>query len=113
MKNVEVTFAKPVLNLMVQLADGNMDFCDSIAKVQIVGLKGAAGEALEVSPAELVGMEGRNSRLQATGEAPGYGKFSIEVDSQTGIAKLCGQPELNDLTLVLGVETENLNRRPA
>lgn len=112
MKNVEVTFAKPILNIMPQICGDNLEFTDTIAKVQIVGLRNAAGESLEVSPLELVGMEGRNWRLAGSGEVPNYGKFSIEVDTQTGVAKLCGQPELNDLTLVLGVETENLNRRP-
>jgi hypothetical protein len=37
----------------------------------------------------------------------------VELDVQTGVVKLCGQPELNDLVLTLGVELENLNRRPA
>lgn len=113
MKNVELAFANPVTNIMFQLADGNPEFTDSIAKVQVLGVKGADGVALEVSPLELVGLEGRNHRLSGSGEVPNFGKFSLEVDTQTGVAKLVGQPELNDLVMTIGVEVENLNRRQA
>jgi hypothetical protein len=111
MKNIQLAFAKPVLNLMPQLAGDNIEYTDTISKVSIISAKGACGEALEVSPMQLESREGLNWRLFGSGEIVGYGKFSIEVDTQTGVSKLVGQPELNDLFLVIGVEAENLNMR--
>lgn len=113
MKNVEIAFAKPIVNIMPQLIGEDIFSTDSISKAQVISVKGADGVALEVSPLELVGLEGREWRLSGSGEVPGFGQFSVELDVQTGVVKLCGQPELNDLVLTLGVELENLNRRPA
>jgi hypothetical protein len=113
MKNVELSFAKPIINLMAQLVDADGDMTDSIASVKIVGLKGPAAQALEVAPAELVGAEGREWVKSASVDVPNIGKFGIEVDTQTGTTKLHAGQQFEALTLVIGVELENLNQRPA
>ena len=111
MKVIDLAFAKPIVDLIGLISEGP-DFTDSIGAVHAIGVKDVDGIQKVMNPFQIAQTEGRAGVLRGTTEVAGYGPFGIEIDTQRGTSKLSAGPEFNDLILIIGVETENLNRRP-
>lgn len=110
MQHIEVGFNKRALNLMPLLEGASADMTDSISQIKLIGIKNAAGDLLETSHIGFKGYGKADWQLQASGFTKDVGPFHIRVDTQSGALSLHGD-SFQELTAVLGVNTENLNRR--
>lgn len=109
MHQFDIPFKQQKANLITLVGGDNPCFTDSIAEVKLIGVKDAEGEELETSH---IGFKGGPVKREASGYTVDVGPFVVRVDYQTGEVEMWGQ-EFQDLTLVLGVTLENLNRRQA
>lgn len=107
MHQFSIPFKQKTANLIALVGGDHPDFTDSIADVKLIAVKDAEGELLETSH---IGFKGGPIKREATGFTVDVGPFCVRVDYQTGLVEMWGET-FQDLTLVLGVTLENLNRR--
>jgi len=109
MKPVSIGLGASMVNLFQLVADGNMDFSDSIKEVHVKTFTKSDGISIPFRELPLKSVQKHEvHRMFSVG---GLGCITLEIAPERGVMKLSGSLALKDVTMNVEIETENLNRR--